>query len=108
MKNADVIVIVIVLLGWTTYELIVTSNEKEAREYGSAMSDEIYYTGDSSDFSDSGIREGDLAPHFELTKLDGARVGLSDYRGSRVMLHVWATWGPSCRVEMGCVQKFQG
>ncbi|HLU23518.1 MAG TPA: TlpA disulfide reductase family protein [Bacillaceae bacterium] len=107
MKNAVFIVIVIVLLGWTTYELIVTSKEKEAREYGSAMSDEIYNSGDASDFSNSGIRKGELAPDFELTTIDGEKVRLSDYRGTRVMLNFWATWCPPCRAEMPDMQKFQ-
>lgn len=106
MKNAVFIVIVIVLLGWTTYELIVTSKEKEAREYGSAMSDEIYNSGDASDFSNSGIRKGELAPDFELTTIDGEKVRLSDYRGTRVMLNFWATWCPPCRAEMPDMQRF--
>ncbi|MFC5463585.1 TlpA disulfide reductase family protein [Lederbergia graminis] len=107
MKNAVFIVIVIVLLGWTTYELIVTSKEKEAREYGSAMSDEIYNSGDASDYSNSGIRKGELAPDFELTTIDGENIKLSDYRGTRVMLNFWATWCPPCRAEMPDMQKFQ-
>lgn len=107
MKNVIFVVIVIVMLAWTTYELISTSKEKEAREYGSATSDEIYNSGAFQDTSHSGIRKGDLAPDFELPTLDGEVVRLSDYRGKRVMLNFWATWCPPCRAEMPDMQKFQ-
>ncbi|CAM4017782.1 TlpA disulfide reductase family protein [Lederbergia lenta] len=107
MKNVVFIVIVIGLVGWTTYELLAASNEKAAREYGSATSEQIYNSGEISEYSNPGIRKGELAPDFELTTLDGEVVKLSDYRGKRVMLNFWATWCPPCRAEMPDMQKFQ-
>ncbi|MBO0994377.1 TlpA family protein disulfide reductase [Bacillus sp. SD088] len=107
MKNAVLVVIVIGLLGWITYDLIAASNENTAGEYGSAASEQIYNSGEISDYSNSGIRKGELAPDFELTTLDGEAVKLSDYKGKRVMLNFWATWCPPCRAEMPDMQKFQ-
>lgn len=107
MKNAVLVVIVIGLLGWITYDLIAASNENAAGEYGSAASEQIYNSGEISDYSNSGIRKGELAPDFELTTLDGEVVKLSNYKGKRVMLNFWATWCPPCRAEMPDMQKFQ-
>jgi peroxiredoxin len=35
---------------------------------------------------------GDTAPDFTLPSLDGDPVSLSDYRGKRVALFMWASW----------------
>ncbi|TAM61280.1 redoxin domain-containing protein, partial [bacterium] len=39
------------------------------------------------------------APDFTLTTLDGKRVQLADFRGKTLVLNVWATWCPPCRLE---------
>ena len=38
------------------------------------------------------VKIGDEAPDFTLPSLDGADVRLSDYRGRRVVLFMWASW----------------
>lgn len=43
---------------------------------------------------------GPAAPDFELTTLEGDRFRLSEHRGEVVVLNVWATWCPPCRVEI--------
>ena len=38
------------------------------------------------------IAPGDPAPDFELPSLAGGSVRLSDYRGKKVVLFMWASW----------------
>jgi peroxiredoxin len=52
-----------------------------------------------------GVKEGNLAPDFELMDLNGNPVKLSDYVGKKVILNFWATWCPPCRVEMPQMAK---
>lgn len=37
-------------------------------------------------------RVGDPAPDITLTALDGRRIGLRDFRGSRLVVFCWASW----------------
>ncbi len=43
---------------------------------------------------------GRAAPDFSLRSIDGTTRSLSSYRGSVLILNVWATWCPPCRQEM--------
>ena len=38
------------------------------------------------------VSVGGPAPEFTLPDLDGQQVSLSDYRGKRVVLFMWASW----------------
>ncbi len=38
------------------------------------------------------IGVGDEAPDFKLRSLDGVSVKLSDYRGKKTILFMWASW----------------
>jgi len=53
-----------------------------------------------------GLKKGNTAPDFILESLDGEKRKLSDYRGKKVMLNLWATWCPPCREEMPDMQAF--
>lgn len=91
-----------------------TTSEKEEKEEDEVADDKITAPtvgdGESDDDVEAsdevGLNEGQIAPDFELTTLDGDTVKLSDYKGKRVMLNFWATWCPPCRVEMPDMQKF--
>jgi peroxiredoxin len=51
------------------------------------------------------ITEGDGAPEFALTAVDGRTIKLSDLRGKVVMVHFWATWCPPCVDEIPTLDK---
>ncbi|TYS15217.1 TlpA family protein disulfide reductase [Rossellomorea vietnamensis] len=55
-----------------------------------------------------GLGEGDKAPDFTLTTLDGREVSLSDFEGQKVILNFWATWCPPCKAEMPHMQEYYG
>jgi peroxiredoxin len=51
------------------------------------------------------VKIGDPAPDFSRQSLDGRAIRLSDYRGKRVLLFVWASWC-TCREQLPGWQAF--
>ncbi len=51
------------------------------------------------------LQEGDKAPDFVLTDLNGEKRQLSDYQGKGVFLNFWATWCEPCKKEMPHMEK---
>jgi peroxiredoxin len=49
---------------------------------------------------------GSTAPDFELSKLSGARVRLSDLRGHAVIVTFYASWCNPCRDELPLLNTF--
>ncbi len=47
---------------------------------------------------------GMIAPDFSLKTLDGPVIQLSDLKGKAVLINLWATWCPPCRLEMPTIQ----
>lgn len=48
-----------------------------------------------------------VAPHYEAPDMAGNTVALSDLRGEVVLVNIWATWCPPCRIEMPHLQRLQ-
>jgi peroxiredoxin len=51
------------------------------------------------------IPPGTVPVEVRLQDLNGADVGISDFRGKIVFLNFWATWCPSCVIEMSSMEK---
>ena len=60
----------------------------------------------AQDFSAVPAKVNFPAPELNLQDLSGEQVALSDYRGSVVLVNLWATWCPPCREEMPTLQTF--
>jgi thiol-disulfide isomerase/thioredoxin len=46
------------------------------------------------------------APELNLVTLEGSPVSLANFRGSVVLINLWATWCWPCRAEMPALQAF--
>jgi len=48
----------------------------------------------------AGLSLGSPAPDFRLADLSGRSASLAEYKGKVVLVDFWATWCPSCEVEL--------
>jgi peroxiredoxin len=51
---------------------------------------------------------GKPAPDFTLTDIEGKTHKLSDYRGKEVLVEIWATWVPTCKLEIPHLKELRG
>ncbi len=93
LKKVIAIIILFGLLGWTVYDTAFKGKSSSSIDNNSSSYVE-------------GINKGNRAPDFKLQTLDGQTVALSDFRGKKVIVNMWATWCPPCRAEMPDMQKF--
>ncbi len=49
--------------------------------------------------ANGGSNVGEVAPDFQLTKIDGSPVSVSDLRGHPAVLIFWTAWCPVCKEE---------
>lgn len=92
MKKIILIVLVIGMVSWAVYE------------YFSSSSDGLGIV-EHEESEDVGLSQGQTAPDFLLTTLEGEEARLSDFRGQPVIINFWATWCPPCRAEMPDFQQ---
>lgn len=56
----------------------------------------------------SGLALGEAAPSSPLPKLEGGGSGsLAEYKGSWVLVNIWASWCIPCKQEAPALEKFQ-
>ena len=51
---------------------------------------------------------GETAPNVPFTAPDGRKVTLADYRGTPVLVNLWATWCAPCVTEMPTLDRLAG
>jgi peroxiredoxin len=83
VKRGTVLAILLVAIGLVAVFLILQEGSKESRI----------------------LHEGDKAEEFRLPTTDGRMISLSDYRGTVVMVHFWATWCPPCVEEIPTLDR---
>ncbi|BBI36732.1 peroxiredoxin family protein [Cohnella abietis] len=101
-KNIIVVVMLLALVAWGINDTIKKNDDRQASLAGSEQAIE----GIDISSQTIGINQGNVAPDFELNTLDGDSYKLSDFRGQKVIVNMWATWCPPCRAEMPDMQKF--
>src|SRR5690625_1154440 len=99
MKRWIIIIVIVGMLGWTGWEFFSSNSETEVSESELGASESVEGLEGNPEIAE-GLEKGEIAPNFELEKIDSKKDKLSAYRGQKVMLHYWATWCPPCRAEV--------
>lgn len=92
--NVWAIVVLLGLLGWGIFDAEFLNRQEPIASSGEQGNGQI------------GMEKGNTAPDFELQQIGGGTVKLSDLRGKKVILNLWATWCPPCRAEMPDMQRY--
>ncbi|MHB1654322.1 MAG: peroxiredoxin family protein [Desulfitobacteriaceae bacterium] len=103
MKKIVAIVILIGLVIWGVYDV---GKNKSTNPETKSNTASVQPGTDKGQQLTVGLQKGNLAPDFELRTLDGQVIKLSSLRGKKVIVNMWATWCPPCRLEMPDMEKF--
>lgn len=95
--------VLVILVGIAVANLLQDVRENEETEQAQK---EFLSESDTAEQEGEGLKEGQIAPDFELKTLEGEAIKLSDYQGKKVILNFWATWCPPCKAEMPHMQNF--
>jgi peroxiredoxin len=85
----------------TTYQLIISSKNKEGREAKIALDLKL----NAKTNVIVGSQVGDRAPDFTLPTVDSTELTLSQFRGKLVMINFWETTCPACEEETAYIQE---
>ncbi len=106
-KNLLSIAIIILAIAIVAVNLWKPAEKEAVKEKSNSETEDVKVADENVPGVDlSEVKEGKMAPDFELVTLNGEAVKLSDYRGKKVILNFWATWCPPCRAEMPHMQNF--
>ncbi|MDQ0338924.1 peroxiredoxin [Caldalkalibacillus uzonensis] len=111
MKKVMMGAILLLVLGWTVFDTLYADQKQEAaQERNEGSLHELVVATDTeeqpAEAESVGLAYGDIAPDFKLATLSGEEITLSDLRGKKVILNIWASWCPPCRAEMPDMQQF--
>lgn len=95
MKKYIAVILLIGLVIWGMYDVGSKSNSTKVPTNTSQVQQLTV-----------GLEKGNLAPDFELKSVDGKAMKLSSLKGKKVILNMWTTWCPPCRLEMPDMEKF--
>lgn len=98
MKNKWIIILLLGAVGFGVYK--VTSDSFDPIKEKSPVTDS------SANQSVIGLQKGNLAPDFELVTTEGKHIKLSELRGKRLIVNMWATWCPPCKAEVPELERF--
>ncbi|KMZ42324.1 MULTISPECIES: TlpA disulfide reductase family protein [Bacillales] len=92
--NVWAIVVLLGLLGWGILDAEILNSQEPFASSAELGNGQI------------GMEKGNTAPDFELQQIGGGTVKLSDFRGKKIVLNLWATWCPPCRAEIPDMQRY--
>lgn len=106
LRNLLVIGLLFGLIGWGFYNHFVEKNDLKEVQQISENDETIESVNGKAQTVSVGIEEGDRAPNFKLSTLDGKVLTLSSQKGKKVLLNFWASWCPPCKAEMPDMNVF--